>query len=79
MSNATVILYGAPLSTCTRRVATVLKEKNVPYELKPIDLAKGEHKDPKYMEELQPFGQVPVLKVSVLCCPLCFAILRLLL
>ena len=60
--NMTVKLYGMPLSTCTRRVATVLKEKNVPYELVPIDLSKGEHKKPEFTS-LQPFGQVPVLKV----------------
>ncbi|OCB86175.1 glutathione S-transferase [Sanghuangporus baumii] len=59
--NMTVKLYGSPSSTCTRRVATVLKEKNVPYELIPIDLGKGEHKKPEFTS-LQPFGQVPVLK-----------------
>ena len=57
-------MYGAPMSTCTRRVAVVLKEKNIPYELKVIDFAKREHKDPEYIAKLQPFGQVPVLIVS---------------
>ena len=63
MSVTPVKLYGMPTSTCTRRVATVLKEKNVPYELVLIDLSKGEHKSPQYVAEYQPFGQVPVLKV----------------
>ena len=62
---APVKLYGSSMSTCTRRVATVLKEKNVPYELIPIDLSKSEHKDSEYVATKQPFGQVPVLQVSM--------------
>lgn len=53
-------LYGNPLSTCTRRVAAVFKEKNVPYELIVIDFAKGEHKSPAFVAK-QPFGQVPYI------------------
>ena len=53
-------LYGFPMSTCTRRVAVVLKEKNVPYELIVVDLSKGAQKAPEYMEK-QPFGQVPYI------------------
>ena len=53
-------LYGNPLSTCTKRVATVLKEKNVPFEFIPVDFAKGEHKAPAFLEK-QPFGQVPYI------------------
>ncbi|KIP01414.1 hypothetical protein PHLGIDRAFT_113065 [Phlebiopsis gigantea 11061_1 CR5-6] len=53
-------LYGMPASTCTRRVATALKEKNVPYELVPVDLAKGEHKAAAFIAK-QPFGQVPYI------------------
>ena len=53
-------LVGNPLSTCTRRVATILKEKQVPYEFVPIDFAKGEHKSPAFLEK-QPFGQVPYI------------------
>ncbi|KAI0789600.1 glutathione S-transferase [Abortiporus biennis] len=51
-------LYGNPYSTCTRRVVTVLKEYNVPFELVVIDFAKLEHKAPAFLEH-QPFGQVP--------------------
>jgi len=54
-------IHGMGMSTCTRRVATVFKELNVPYELVPIDLRAGAHKSPQYLE-LQPFGQVPVLE-----------------
>ena len=53
-------LVGSPYSTCGQRVAIVLREKNVPYELVPIDFAKGEHKTPEYLEK-QPFGQVPYI------------------
>ncbi|KAI0739292.1 thioredoxin-like protein, partial [Irpex lacteus] len=53
-------LVGNPLSTCTRRVATILKEKKVPYEFVSIDFAKGEHKSPAFLAK-QPFGQVPYI------------------
>ena len=53
-------LVGNPVSTCTRRVATVLKEKGIPFELVGIDFAKGEHKSPEFIAK-QPFGQVPYL------------------
>ncbi|KAI0785898.1 glutathione S-transferase [Abortiporus biennis] len=53
-------LYGNPFSTCTRRVITVLKEYNVPYEMVVIDFSKGEHKAPGFVEH-QPFGQVPYI------------------
>ncbi|KAJ6526011.1 glutathione S-transferase [Mycena capillaripes] len=53
-------LFGAPLSTCTRRVATVLVEKKVPFEFIAIDMAKGEHKSAGFTEN-QPFGQVPYI------------------
>lgn len=53
-------LYGMPVSTCTKRVATALKEYNVPYELVVVDLTKGAHKAPSFTE-IQPFGQVPYI------------------
>ncbi|PFH48361.1 hypothetical protein AMATHDRAFT_150070 [Amanita thiersii Skay4041] len=53
-------LYGFNLSTCTRRVGVVLHEKNVPFEFYEVDLYKGEHKSPAYLEK-QPFGQVPYI------------------
>ena len=53
-------LIGHPASTCTIRVATVLKEKNVPYELIEIDYYKGDHKTPSFLEK-QPFRQEPYL------------------
>jgi len=55
-----VKLYGYPMSTCTRLVALVCMEKEIPYELIKIDLAKGEHKFPDFVAK-QPFGQVPYI------------------
>lgn len=53
-------LYGSPFSTCTKRVATILHEKKVPFEIYPVNLAAGEHKTPSYLEK-QPFGVVPYI------------------
>lgn len=53
-------LYGSPFSTCTRRVATVLHEKDVPFELVEVDLRQGAHKAPAFLEK-QPFGQIPYI------------------
>ncbi|KAM6499649.1 putative glutathione S-transferase [Amanita muscaria] len=53
-------LVGSPTSTNSQRVAIVLHEKNVPYELVPIDMGKREQKAPAYVEK-QPFGQVPYI------------------
>ncbi|KAF8149090.1 glutathione S-transferase [Crassisporium funariophilum] len=53
-------LYGSRLFTCTRRVAAVLHEKQVPFTLVEVDWKKGEHKSPEYLEK-QPFGQVPYI------------------
>jgi hypothetical protein len=59
-------LYGNPQSTCTKRVATVFQEKQVPFKFVSIDFAKGEHKAPEFVAK-QPFGQVPYLvRISVL-------------
>lgn len=57
----TVKVYGLDYSTCSRRVLATLEEKNVPYELIVVDLMKGEHKQPAFLEK-QPFGQIPVLE-----------------
>ena len=59
-------LYGSPMSTCTRRVGIVLMEKKIPFKFVPVDLAKGEHKKPEFVEK-QPFGQVPYIVRSPSC------------
>jgi len=54
-------VVGVGMSTCTRRVLTTLEEKHAPYTLQPVDFSKGEHKSQEYLNNEQPFGQVPVL------------------
>ncbi|KAF8143517.1 glutathione S-transferase [Mycena galopus ATCC 62051] len=53
-------LYGAKVATCTRRVATVLNELKVPFELIEVDVMNGVHKTPAYMK-YQPFGEIPYI------------------
>ena len=40
----------------------VAKERNIPYEFIPVDLQKGDNKQPAYLEH-HPFGQVPYITV----------------
>ncbi|KAI9573208.1 glutathione S-transferase [Boletus coccyginus] len=53
-------IHGFPLSTCTRLVALICKEKGIPYELVVVDLKKREHKNPEFIK-IQPFGQIPYI------------------
>jgi glutathione S-transferase len=53
-------LYGLPRAICTQRVAVVLHELKVPYELVEVSLMTGEHKRPEYLAK-QPFGQIPYI------------------
>ncbi|KAF9231971.1 glutathione S-transferase [Melanogaster broomeanus] len=53
-------LHGFPVSTCTRLVALICKEKEIPYELIVVDFTKGEQKSPAFKEQ-QPFGVVPYI------------------
>ncbi|KAG6873504.1 hypothetical protein C0995_014772 [Termitomyces sp. Mi166 len=53
-------LYAFPQSTCSRRAAAVLVEKQVPFELIVLDRATKEHKGAEYLQK-QPFGQVPCI------------------
>jgi glutathione S-transferase len=55
-------LHGAKTSTCTRRVALIAKERNIPYELVEVDFTVGQHKQPPHLQH-QPFGQVPYITV----------------
>ena len=55
-------LHGASFSTCTRRVALIAKERNIPYELISVDVKVAEHKQPAHLEH-QPFGQIPYITV----------------
>ncbi|KAJ7124605.1 glutathione S-transferase [Mycena crocata] len=53
-------LFGMRYSSCTWRVATVLSELKVPFELIEIDGKNGEHKTPAHLAK-QPFGQIPYI------------------
>nr|CAA27957.1 unnamed protein product [Zea mays]CAA28053.1 unnamed protein product [Zea mays] len=53
-------LYGMPLSPNVVRVATVLNEKGLDFEIVPVDLTTGAHKQPDFLA-LNPFGQIPAL------------------
>ncbi|KAI3706122.1 hypothetical protein L1987_76380 [Smallanthus sonchifolius] len=56
-----VKVYGPPLSTAVSRVLVCLLEKDVPFQLVPVSMAKMEHKKPDYIK-MQPFGQVPAFQ-----------------
>ncbi|EPS74341.1 hypothetical protein M569_00413 [Genlisea aurea] len=56
-----VKVYGAAISVAVSRVLTCLIEKDVPFQLVPLNMAKGEHKKPDYLK-IQPFGQVPAFQ-----------------
>ena len=55
-------LHGYNISTCTRRVAQIAKERNIPYELVPIDLPSLENKQEVHIAH-HPFGQMPYITV----------------
>ncbi|KAG8378010.1 hypothetical protein BUALT_Bualt08G0093600 [Buddleja alternifolia] len=56
-----VKVYGPPVSAAVSRVLACLLEKDVPFQLLPVNMAKGEHKKPDYLN-IQPFGQVPAFQ-----------------
>lgn len=56
----TLKLYGLAASRNVRRVTVVLHEKKIPFEFITVDLSKGEHKQPAFLEK-QPFGQIPYI------------------
>ena len=53
-------LYDFKSSPNCQRVKVVLAEKNLSYEIVPVDLRKQEQKKPEYLN-LNPYGKVPVL------------------
>ncbi|EER18137.1 Glutathione S-transferase A, putative [Perkinsus marinus ATCC 50983] len=58
MSQLTLFTY-SPSNNCMR-VEIVLKEKNLPYERKEVDIFKGEQKTPQFLA-MNPRGTVPCL------------------
>ncbi|WP_224363587.1 glutathione S-transferase family protein [Hyalangium versicolor] len=59
-------LYFHPQSRSTR-IRWILEELGIPYELAPVDLLKGEQKEPAYLK-VHPMGQLPAIEDSG--CPL---------
>jgi glutathione S-transferase len=53
-------LYDFKSSPNCQRVKVVLAEKNLPYEIVPVDLTKKEQKNAEYLK-MNPYGKVPVL------------------
>lgn len=49
------------MSTAVSRVLVSLIEKDIPFQLISVNMAKGEHKLPDYLK-IQPFGQVPAFQ-----------------
>ncbi|CAK7333157.1 unnamed protein product [Dovyalis caffra] len=49
------------MSTCTARVLLCLSEKGLEYELVPVQMSKGAHKQQPYLS-LNPFGQIPAFE-----------------
>ncbi|EOY15154.1 Ubiquitin-like superfamily protein isoform 1 [Theobroma cacao] len=56
-----VKVYGPPMSTAVSRVLACLLEKDVQFQLIPVNMFKGEHKSPDFLK-IQPFGQVPAFQ-----------------
>ncbi|KAF5563953.1 glutathione S-transferase [Fusarium phyllophilum] len=55
-------VLGTVASTRTQRVLLVLEELGIEYDLKVIDLSKGQHHDPEYVRDHHPFAKVPVFQ-----------------
>lgn len=56
----TIQLYDFKSSPNCQRVKVVLLEKNIPFQSIPVDLRKGEQKQPEFLR-LNPYGKVPVI------------------
>ena len=57
------VLYGFDGSTYVRSVRMLLAEKGADYEQVPVDVLKGEPKEPEHLAR-HPFGKVPVLDID---------------
>ncbi|KAJ1424197.1 Thioredoxin-like superfamily [Sesbania bispinosa] len=56
-----VKVYGPAMSTAVSRVLASLIEKDIQFQLVPVNMSKGEHKNPNFLK-IQPFGQVPAFQ-----------------
>ncbi|GKV04926.1 hypothetical protein SLEP1_g17013 [Rubroshorea leprosula] len=58
---AGIKVHGAVYSTATQRVSACLYEKEVEFELVPVDMSTGAHKQQPFLS-LNPFGQLPAFE-----------------
>ncbi|CAA7044225.1 unnamed protein product [Microthlaspi erraticum] len=58
---AGIKVHGVPMSTATMRVLAALYEKDLDFELIPVDMRAGAHKQEPFLS-LNPFGQIPALQ-----------------
>ncbi|CAE6447761.1 unnamed protein product [Rhizoctonia solani] len=58
----TVKLHGMPHTASTRRAWVIAKEIGLDVKIVPVNMSKGEHKDPAYIDNYHPFGITPVLE-----------------
>ncbi|EFA80226.1 hypothetical protein PPL_07051 [Heterostelium album PN500] len=58
-----IIMYGDLMSQPCRAVAWVMIYGNIPYELKLLQVLKGETRTDEY-KKINPFGKIPTLKVD---------------
>ncbi|XP_004499313.1 glutathione S-transferase-like [Cicer arietinum] len=56
-----VKVYGPVISTAVSRVLACLNEKDIQFQLIPLNMSKGEHKKPNFLK-IQPFAQVPAFE-----------------
>ena len=61
-----VKVYGPPMSTAVSRVLACLLEKEVEFQLLPINLSKGQHKSPDFLK-LQVSLSPPLPYVFISC------------
>ncbi|VVB03648.1 unnamed protein product [Arabis nemorensis] len=58
---AGIKVHGIPMSTATMRVLAALYEKELDFDLIPVDMRAGAHKQEPFLS-LNPFGQIPALE-----------------
>ncbi|KAL0711456.1 hypothetical protein Bca4012_018434 [Brassica carinata] len=61
LTMASIKVHGVPMSTATMRVLAALYEKELDFELIPVDMRAGAHKQEPFLS-LNPFGQIPALQ-----------------
>jgi maleylacetoacetate isomerase len=62
-SDSSIVLHTYWRSSCSWRVRIALHWKGIEYTSQPVNLLKGEHKDPSYVEK-NPTKLVPTLDID---------------